>query len=427
MTTYEHKPRAPGMPTSVNEPRLSPEQSFLSLSLDDWNGVWRSRHHIMSRLATTHRVLFASPPFYIRDVVRWRTDAAPSGISAVQEKLHSYTPPRWLPTNYRWPTVDRMIEKFRYARLRRALDDLDMRHPILYVWHPALADAVGHFGESLVVYHVYDEYLSFRMTPDQKAALQAQERRLLKRADVVFAASEALSERRRQYNPATYTVGNGVDYALFSQARDDATPVAVDLAGIPHPIIGCVSTQTAFMDLRLLEAVFRRRSDWSFVFVGVERTRAADAGPDLAALQALPNVHFLGHRSLGELPRYLKAFDVCALPYAMTDVTLVASSPLKLYEFMAAGKPIVCKPLPLPPAARPLVEFADEADDWISATERALGDADPQRVAARQAEASANTWEQRVEYISAKIAERLSAHAPHTVSHMTGVDQRSAH
>src|SRR5687767_14382710 len=113
--------------------RALEKQSILSFSLERWNSVWRSRHHVMSRLADDNTVLFACSPFYIRDAIRRDRNAERSGISRISRNLFGYIPPRWLPTNYRFPALDRTVKAWRRAHMRRAMRRLGMREPILYI------------------------------------------------------------------------------------------------------------------------------------------------------------------------------------------------------------------------------------------------------------------------------------------------------
>jgi glycosyltransferase involved in cell wall biosynthesis len=383
----------------------------LSFSLDRWTGVWRSRHHVMSQFSKSMRVLYVDPATYVGDLFGRpspRRSNRPTGVSRIAADLYTYVPPRWLPDSYRYPKLDRAIKHLRYAQIRHVMRRLGMARPILYIWHPDLLDVVGKFDESLVVYHVYDDYSSFHMTDEQRQRLAANEAALLARADVVFASSEEQRERRLASNPNTYLVRNGVDYALFSRARAPDCPIPDDLRSIEAPVIGCVTTQTPFMDLTLLREIFERRPDWSFVFIGVERTAEETADESLRALQRLPNVHFIGRRRLEEMPGYLKGCAVCVIPWLLNGVTLASSSPLKLYEYLAAGKPVVCKPTPLLMQMAGLVSFATTASEWIATIEAAIEADDADQVARRQAAARENTWERRVDFISQTLATALS-------------------
>lgn len=364
---------------------------------------------MLSRFAKTNRVLHASPPYYIRDVFSGigQRGRPRDGATAITNNLTVYTPPRWLPKSYASPTIERIFTGMRQRHIRAAMHRAGMSKPILYIWHPAQADQIGAYDESLVVYHCYDEYFAFRMDASARDELMQKEKRLLDRADVVFAASEELRERRRKVNPNTHLIRNGVDYDLFARAQHADTRVPEDIASIRSPVIGCVGTQLLMFDLPLLTEIFARRRDWSFVFIGIDRTAEQHADSELRALQSLPNVHFIGRRPLQSIPEYLKGCDVCTVPWVLNDISLVSSSPLKLYEYFASGKPIVSKPLPLISHLAPPINFAMDSDEWIDAIEAALRQNSAEDVAQRQEIARANTWDKRVEVILTKLAEKL--------------------
>lgn len=365
----------------------------------------------MSRLAIENTVLFASPPFYVRDVLKdiRGNKLTSTGVTKVNDGLYTYVPPRWLPFSYRRSKVDTVLRQFRLWHIRKVMNRLGMRNPILYVWYPSFVDVIGEFNESLVVYHCYDEYASFTdQNQEEKEQIIRQEKQLLERAHIVFTASEELYERKRLFNSNTFVVRNAVDYKLFSQAQLETTKVPVDILAIPRPIIGCVATSTSSMDLALLREVFTAHPEWSFVFVGVENPDGARVDEELSSFQQLPNVYFIGRRRLVEIPHYLKACDVCVIPWILHDATLVSSSPLKLYEYLAAGKPVICKPLPLISYLDGVISFAEGKDEWSEAIERALRQENSEKIEERQAIARRNTWDQRVGFIATKLTEELS-------------------
>jgi glycosyltransferase involved in cell wall biosynthesis len=273
-----------------------------------------------------------------------------------------------------------------------------MNQPILYIWHPSFVDAIDQLDARAVVYHCYDEYAAF--TGADRARVADDDARLLASADVVLTVSEGLYSRKRALNANTHLVRNGVDYDLFATAQDPDLPIAADVRDLPRPLIGCVTRIVPeYFDAALLREVFSRRPDWSFVVVGPE----CAPSESLSALNALPNVHFVGRRDLAALPSYLKAFDVGLIPYVLTENKQLAD-PLKVYEYLAAGKPVVSKPLEALAAFGDVVSRATTADEWIDAIAAALDDGGPDRVAARQAIARQNTWDERVAQISRLIA-----------------------
>jgi glycosyltransferase involved in cell wall biosynthesis len=237
--------------------------------------------------------------------------------------------------------------------------------------------------------------------------LQSQEQRTLERADVVFAASEELAGRRRPMNSNTHVVENGVNYALFAQAQSSSTTTPDDVARIEGPLVGCVTTQTSMMDIDLLRSIFSRSPHWSLAFIGVDRQGALEADSRVAPMLEMRNVHFIGRRPHADIPAYLKRCDVCVIPWTVNDITVVSSSPLKLYEYLAAGKPVVCKPLPLMKHLASVVHFADDVGEWLCGIETALTRTRAQDISARQAIARAITWDKRAAFISEKLAEGL--------------------
>jgi glycosyltransferase involved in cell wall biosynthesis len=390
--------------------------SVLSFARDLWTDVPRCRHHVLSRLAPSSRVLFVSPPpTQIRDAARKLRQGGLSetGLAQVSPELFTFVPPPWLPYSNR-PALNRALEGLRASYLRHLLSRLGMHQPILYVWHPAFIDMVERFDAPLVIYHCYDEYGAFRGA--NKEEIKAQEARLLKRADLVFTVSPGLRERRLELNPNTYVVRNGVDADYFAKAQAPETVVAADIASIRRPIIGCISRIVPeYFDAALLREVFRKRPEWSLVVIGPENPPQVSGGEDLQRLKAEPNVHFLGMRPFESLPSYLKAMDVCTIPYRVTGNTEVAD-PLKLYEYLAAGKPIVSVPREFADDVRPFVYTGAGADGWVAAIEEALAADSPDLRAKRRAVAQENTWDKRIDQIShlamAALARREGAPRP---------------
>jgi glycosyltransferase involved in cell wall biosynthesis len=389
------------LPAPVDpEPAALEGASIISLAVDRWTDVPRCRHHVMSRLARRNRVLFTSSPWHVRDVLHRSGDDG-AGLERVGDNLYTYTPPRWLPYSYRFPRLNRCSLQARCRLLTRTARGVGMDRPILYVWHPSFFDVIGHLDERLVVYHCYDEYSAF--SGSDRAAVEDAEARVLEAADVVLTVSEGLYARKRVRNPNTHLVRNGVDYPLFAAAQDPGTPVAEELRELPRPIIGCVTRIVPeYFDAALLRTVFVARPEWSLVVVGPE----CSASPALSQLKALPNVHMIGRRQLTELPSYLKAFDACLIPYVLAENKRLAD-PLKLYEYLAAGKPVVSKPIPGLAPFGDVVSVASAASEWIDAIADAVRTDSPDRTARRQAIARQNTWDDRVDAISRLIARAL--------------------
>jgi glycosyltransferase involved in cell wall biosynthesis len=119
-------------------------------------------------------------------------------------------------------------------------------------------------------------------------------------------------------------------------------------------------------------------------------------------LLALPNIHWLGPREYSELPDYLRYFTVATIPFLINNITL-ATSPIKLFEYMAAGKPIVTSDLP-ECRKYPGIFIAHNPKEYVDHLDKALlltQDAD--YIQQLYQTARENTWEVRVSQIAAAL------------------------
>jgi glycosyltransferase involved in cell wall biosynthesis len=208
-------------------------------------------------------------------------------------------------------------------------------------------------------------------------------------ADVVFVTSLELLDRHKAINLNTHYLPNVCDYEHFARARDDGLAEPADISSIPPPRIGFVGAVSSYkLDLNLIREIATERSHWSFVFVG--EIGEGDPWTNLETLRGLPNVHFMGGRPYADLPAYLKSFDVAILPSALNDYTK-AMFPMKFFEYLAAGLPVVSTPLPALAGYESVATFCGDSASFTEAIERNLRDPDA-NVSGRQKAARENTY-----------------------------------
>jgi glycosyltransferase involved in cell wall biosynthesis len=394
------------------------DQNILCFAPNPWDGLWRNRQQLMSRLACRNTVLYVEP-----QMLHWRKIAAsvPQGqislpelvrlpLRHIADKLYVYSHPYFAPTT-EIPGVSRLSKQVRSWSLRTVMRRLNISRPILWLYRPEQGGLIGQFDEALVCYHVVDSYSGYtHLSETRRAELRAQEKAMLAQADVVIATSDELYQSRRADNQHTYLVRNAVDYAAFSRAV--AQPAPPDVAALPHPIIGYVGALNGKLDYSLLEAVAEARPAWSLVLVG-----PPDEHADLQAFKArgLANVHFLGRKPVNEVANYIHACDVCLLPYQINEWTRHIDA-LKLYEYLACGKPVVSTDIPTAHTYPDTTRIAADADSFVQAVEEALIESRELAIVARQqAVARQNTWDHRVAQISQILMTRLGQMAAQPV------------
>jgi len=194
-----------------------------------------------------------------------------------------------------------------------------------------------------------------------------------------------------------------VDYDHFRRSAEPDTPVAEELRSLPHPVLGFHGWVADWVDLKLIAGVARLRPEWSIVLVG-------RADGDLSPVRGLANVHVLGLRPYERLPEYLHGFDVALLPFAVNELTL-ASNPLKLREYLAAGLPVVAAPLPEVKRMGAMVALASTPDEYVREIESYLarGVRGPSLERARAM--AGESWEAKATQIEAWLRELAPAGA----------------
>ncbi len=250
-----------------------------------------------------------------------------------------------------------------------------------------------------ILYDYMDELEVFRPYPLRR--LVRQHRWLLTHATVVMATAHRLLAHVRSYRPDARYVPNGVDYAFFRSARMARTSPPPDLQPIVDrgtPIVGYYGALAEWFDYDLMTAVARRLPEWSFVLIGPEY----DASLWRSRIRDLPNVHYLGPRPYDRIPAYVRWMDIMTIPFRLNAVTH-ATSPLKLFEYMAAHKPIVITPME--EACRyPGVLVAGDADTFVHQLQTALRlRRDRAYIETLDRTARANTWDMRVHTIIAAL------------------------
>jgi hypothetical protein len=272
------------------------------------------------------------------------------------------------------------------------LADLLHRVPTpIYLSYVYNFDWRRHLEEPVTVYEHIDDLEVFEHVY-RRDHLDEWHERALRDADVVAASAMDLLTDVRQRRPDSVLVANGVDYEHF--AGDHARPA--DLSAVPSeaPIVGYYGALAEWFDYDLVEAAAERLSDHHFVLIGPDYDGTASHHRALT----LPNVHWLGARPYADLPGYLGAFAVATIPFIVNDVTH-AVSPLKLFEYMAGGKPVVTPPLRECARYR-AVQIGEGVDGFVSEILHAveLG-SDPDHVELLKRTARANTWDARARTI----------------------------
>jgi len=361
-----------------------------------------NQHQLMGRLAERNRILFVEslglrrPQLAGRDLRRlWRRLRAGLRGPRAVDGLHVLSP-LVLPFHGSGAirALNRVLLRFQVGRAARRLG---MDDPILWAYVPQAEVLLDRLEPSLVVYHCVDDLAAQKGV--DSSGFRASEERFARRADLVLASAPALAERMRKLAGQVLYAPNVADTALFSSAlRPGRVDPALEATPRPRLVFQGAIVATK-LDVGLLADLSRLRPGWSIVLVGPRG--AGDPGGDLSALERAPNIHLLGLRAADALPEILRGADVGLIPYAINELT-GSVFPMKVYEYLAAGLPVVTTPLPALEGVE-AVNVVVDADELVSAVERELAGDSPERRAERSRAAAGHSWEARIEEIERSL------------------------
>jgi GT2 family glycosyltransferase/SAM-dependent methyltransferase len=258
-------------------------------------------------------------------------------------------------------------------------------------WAP-LADRLRELYGWRVVYDCMDEWTNF---PGFGEAVLRLEDELVREADLTIATARLLYEKLDGRAARLLLARNGVDLEHYRRYYGPS-PV---LEGASRPVIGYYGALASWVDVELLEKIARRFSGATIVLAG------GVFDVDLSGVEGLPNVRLLGQRPYEEMPRLLWHFDACVIPFLVNDIT-EATNPVKFYEYISAGKPVVAPRLTELLPYEDLCYLAASHDEFLAGIEQALAEpADDPRRERRREVAEENDWAERYAAIHAALVE----------------------
>ena len=390
--------------SASSETGLSSADDIVCFGSGQWFYVPSVPEYTMLEMAAMNRVLYVEPFVSILTVLQAKVMGKKSaafrpgfgwGIRWITPRLVVYTPPPIaIPFQHRFMWVLQINIAVLAWLVKRVMRRLKFTRPILWTYLFRLAGMVGRLSEKVAVYDCIEEEEFFAEGVETKQRVRQMEDDLCRRADAVFVLNEQLYRTKHHLNPRTIKAPAGVNIGHFGKASSTDTVIPKDLSVLSHPIIGYFGQVDPWkIDLELLAHVARLRPRWSIVLVGPPYEAA-----DHPCIKGLTNLHILGAKPYEDIPGYLKGFDVCLLPFKVTDGTR-NGTPLKLFEYLAAGKPIVSTDIPSAHLFPGLVYVGHSHDDFVNQVEQALSAADRQIVERRLNTARENSWGKRARII----------------------------
>ena len=349
-------------------------KQILCLSYAPWRARANRTQQLLTRL-TDARILFFEP-------------APPKGVQAPEQgrRVRSHITAYTMPTSLPGPREQSLFGRRRLdkaaAFVQQIMDKYHFHEPVLWCTAPIHAQFLDHLAYRGAVYDCHRFW---------NEAFLDLESDLTRHAEVVFAASAGLIKRLSPHNDNIALLPNGVNPLLFSQQEHTIPAVMESLPG--RAILGRVGSVTSKVDLDPLLYAARHRPEWTFVLIGAATKQA------IQMLQGQDNIVLTGQISPLDLPDYLHRcdllFDLLRQDRMGSDVI----SPV-IYEYFAAGKPVVAVTDPNVPDPLPqLISSAYDGPGFLLRCKEALA-ADPTANARRRAYAQQSSWANRADQVA---------------------------
>ena len=388
-----------------------------------WDYDPTSKHQIMRILSERNDVVWVNYHGSRRpDVSRADLRSAWSAVRRISKGIRRVTPsmiqvtPLVIPGAAR-PLMQKLNQRMLVAQIRRAIRSIDPdRKKPLQVWSfaPDVPYLQGAFNEECFIYYCVDDYTQFEGFDAER--IRSAENETIERADVVVTTSDQLLATRSVKRPDAVLVRHGVDFDHFARAWRQTLDLPMDIAEIPRPIFGYFGLIHHWVDQDLLSKVARARPYYSFVIIG-------DCQVDVSALRRTPNVVLLGRRDYQHLPAYCAAFDAGLLLFDRTEMTQ-SVNPIKMYEYLAAGLPVISTSIPEALRYVGPIRLADTPDEFAGACDDVLADFSDRRRETISRTVQSETWRSRVDTLSEIVMGHVNG-SPRTLPR-SGVERPSS-
>ena len=355
-----------------------------------WSFLWQRPQQIASRLANDgHNIVYFQYPcvFAPSTLIENYKEKNIFIRRRVSKNLHIANT-SFIPFVGKFKFI---TEKFGLFAFKIHLKRLNFE-PDIAIFYSFLYNFLLEPLESMDVKIVYDCIDEFSDFSDVSEPLRV-ERDLTKRSSLVIATSKALCEKLSKINSNCFYVPNAADFRHFHTATQIKEKPA-EIKRLQYPIIGFIGAVYDWVDIDLICKLAEVHPDYSILLVG----------PIIFGqnkLKRYSNIMMVGTKKYELLPQYLSFMDVCLIPFKINKLTL-ASNPIKLYEYLAAGKPVVSTALPEVCDNASQVVMISKDDDFIKKVEEAVNETKSENKATilrRINFARNNSWDKRIDTI----------------------------
>lgn len=364
-------------------------------------------------LAKSVRVLYVNHPYSLKDIYSGLLQGDPvlrkriwdllrfrnryEKLDAIPENFIAVTPPPTLPINWLPPgKIYDFFQRLNNGIILRAIQGAVKRegfHNYVYIncYDPFYAGWLPtEMGAKTCIYHCIDDITQNAYTAKHGLHL---ENEACRKADLTLVTSTNLNRLKAPFAHRILNYFNAAEVSIFQKVLTEKYPRPDMLEARSGKVIGFIGNLDELrIDYPLLRKIALRFPQHTLFLVGPLNSPE----PKKIGLEELPNVVFAGSKKLEDLPSLLQHMDCVLIPFLCNTLTF-SIYPLKINEYLAAGKPVISTSFSddIRTFAHCTYLAADH-EAFLEKIELALEENDPELIRARVQVAHGNTWEARI-------------------------------
>ena len=376
-------------------------RDLIFVSMENWDEIWRRNQFVAAELARrfpSQKILFVGLARDFSHAVRkrrWRElRVSKAATKSEFPNVYLTNAPKYLPNTI---PFCRVVNEWTMRRhIRKTARQLGLKQPILWLNPHSALHMIGKMGELAALYDITDDWTQLTQSAPEQRLVARQDKEMCRRADAVIVCSPRLYELKKQSARRLFLVPNGVEVEHYRGIAHR------QLSSTRTPVFGYTgSIHADRVDTDLVLELARAFPDGRVLLIGPNMLPEQTT----RKLQAQPNLELRGAVAYAQIPRAMSEFDVCVVPHVETSFT-ESLNPIKLWEYLAAGKPIVSTDVAGFRDYPALCRIASGQDAFLQACREAVAEAardNHEEIEARRHEAAAHSWKKRVDEIVAVL------------------------
>jgi teichuronic acid biosynthesis glycosyltransferase TuaH len=355
---------------------------------------------LANEFSKSHRVFYINHPRSIKDIICsvLGKDSSKSRreYGDLQTSLTFLTPQLTLPINWLsnlklYNLFSQVNEKIVCIALKRLIKKKQIKNYIfINIFDPFFLRSIPkNIQPVFYIYYCVDDITQERYISKHGSRL---ERELASKSDAVLVTSRELQKIQLKNSSKVYYLPNAADTIFFNRAVTQFYAKPVEIRDVTKKIIIYVGNVGPRLNYNLLKKISNYHRDKLILMIGPINF----SNSDFIAFESYKNIRFIGPKSMSEIPSYLQYSDCAIIPFELNILTK-SIYPLKINEYLAAGRPVVSSCFSEDISEFSKVIYAARNDDeFVRMIDIAINENSTSKISERVNHAIGNTWEKRV-------------------------------